>query len=100
MATEKLVLEALSKVDEPELGKDLVSLGMIKDISISGAQISFTVELTTPACPWRGQIEQEAKDAVEKLEGVEEVTVNLTSNVQSDGRSRGLIDRPIKNAIA
>ncbi len=100
MATEKQVLEALSKVDEPELGKDLVSLGMIKDISISGAQISFTVELTTPACPWRGQIEQEVKEAVENLEGVEEVTVNLTSNVQSDGRSRGLIDRPIKNAIA
>ncbi len=100
MATEKQVLEALSKVDEPELGKDLVSLGMIKDISISSAQISFTVELTTPACPWRGQIEEEAKEAVKKLEGIEEVTVNLTSNVQSDGRSRGLIDRPIKNAIA
>jgi ATP-binding protein involved in chromosome partitioning len=100
VATEKLVLEALSKVDEPELGKDLVSLGMIRDLSISGAQVSFTVELTTPACPWRSQIEQEAKDAVEKLEGVEEVTVKLTSNVQSDGRARGLIDRPIKNAIA
>ena len=100
MATEKLVLEALSKVEEPELGKDLVSLGMIKDLSISGAQIAFTVELTTPACPYRGKIEQEAKEAVERLEGVEEVSVALTSNVPSDGRSRGLIDRPIKNAIA
>ena len=100
MATEKLVLEALSKVEEPELGKDLVSLGMIKDLSISGAQIAFTVELTTPACPYRGKIEQEAKEAVEKLEGVEEVSVALTSNVPSDGRSRGLVDKPIKNAIA
>ena len=53
MATEKLVLEALSKVDEHELGKDLVSLGMIKDISISGAQIAITVELATPASPWQ-----------------------------------------------
>ena len=100
MATEKSVLEALSKVEEPELGKDLVSLGMIKDLSISGAQIAFTVELTTPACPYRGKIEQEAKEAVEKLEGVEEVSVALTSNVPSDGRSRGLVDKPIKNAIA
>ena len=100
MATEKLVLEALSKVDEPELGKDLVSLGMIKDISISGAQSAITVELATPASPWRGQIEREAKEAVESLKGVQQVSVTLTSNVRSDGRSRGLIDKPIKNAVA
>ncbi len=100
MATERSVLEALSKVEEPELGKDLVSLGMIKDISIEGATVAFTVELTTPACPWRSQIEQEAKEAVERLEDVDEASVALTSNVPSDGRSRGLIDRPIKNAIA
>ena len=100
MATEKSVLAALSEVIEPELGKDLVSLGMIRDISIKGAQVALTVELATPAYPWRGQIEQEAKDAVERLEDVDEATIALTFNVRSDGRSRGLIDRPIKNAIA
>ncbi len=100
MATEKSVLEALSRVEEPELGKDLVSLGMIKEITIEGAKVAFTLELTTPAYPWRGQIEQEAKEAVERLEGVEQATVTLTASVPSDGRSRGLIDRPIKNAIA
>lgn len=98
--TEGSVLEALSEVQEPELGKDLVTLGMVKDISIQGAQVAFTVELTTPACPLRDQIERETKEAVERLEGVEEASVTFTSNVPSDGRSRGLIDRPIKNAIA
>ncbi len=100
MATEKAVLEALSRVEEPELGKDLVSLGMIKKLAINGKKVAFAVELTTPACPYRGQIEQEAKEAVEELDGVEEVAVTLTSNVLSDGRARGLIDSPIKNAIA
>lgn len=100
VATEESVLEALSEVQEPELGKDFVTLGMIKDISIRGTEVAFTVELTTPACPLRDQIERETKEAVEKLEGVEQASVTFTSNVPSDGRSRGLIDRPIKNAIA
>ncbi|MFQ5943339.1 MAG: Mrp/NBP35 family ATP-binding protein [Anaerolineales bacterium] len=100
MASERSILEALSKVQEPELGKDLVTLGMVKDIAIDGNQAAFTVELTTPACPLRDQIEQEAKEAVEKIEGIEQASVTLTSNVSADGRSRGLIERPIKNAIA
>ena len=98
--TEALVLEALGKVQEPELGKDLVSLGMIKDLRIEGDRVAFTVELTTPACPLRDQIEREAKQAVQQLDGVSEVSLRLTSNVPSDGRSRGLIERPIRNAIA
>lgn len=100
MVTDEAILEALSKVQEPELGNDLVSLGMVKDISIQGAEVAFTVELTTPACPLRDQIEQETREAVENLEGVERANVTFTSNVPSDGRSRGLIERPIKNAIA
>ena len=100
MAKEKDVLAALSKVQDPELGKDLVSLGMVKDIQIEGDQVAFTVELTTPACPLRDQIEQEAKEAVERLDGVGTASVTFTSNVPSDGRSRGLIERPIRNAIA
>ncbi len=98
--TDTVVLEALGKVQEPELGKDLVSLGMIKDLRIEGGRVAFTVELTTPACPLRDQIEREAKQAVQELDGVSEVSLKLTSNVPSDGRTRGLIDRPIKNAIA
>jgi len=100
LISEAAVLEALGRVQEPELGKDLVSLGMIKDLSIRDDRVSFTVELTTPACPLRDQIEREAKEAVASLEGVSEVSLKLTSNVPFDGRARGLIDRPIRNAVA
>ena len=100
MISESAVLKALGKVQEPELGKDLVSLGMIKDLTIHHGRVSFTVELTTPACPLRDQIEREAKAAVASLEGVSEVSLKLTSNVPFDGRARGLIDRPIRNAVA
>ena len=100
MISEAAVLKALGQVQEPELGKDLVSLGMIKDLTIHDGRVSFTVELTTPACPLRDQIEREAKAAVVSLEGVSEVSLKLTSNVPFDGRSRGLIDRPIRNAVA
>jgi ATP-binding protein involved in chromosome partitioning len=100
LISEAAVLKALGQVQEPELGKDLVSLGMIKDLTVQDGRVSFTVELTTPACPLRDQIEREAKAAVVSLEGVSEVSLKLTSNVPFDGRSRGLIDRPIRNAVA
>ena len=65
MISEKQVLEALSKVQEPELHNDLVSLNMIRDITIQDDQVSFTVMLTTPACPLKSQIERESREAVE-----------------------------------
>ncbi len=91
------VLKALSAVQEPELHQDLVSLDMIKDLAIDQGQVSFTIELTTPACPLRDQIEREAREAVEAVDGVAGVDLKLTANVPS---SRGLIDRPIRNTIA
>ena len=94
------VMEALSKVQEPELGRDLVSLGMIKDLKLDDGQVTFAIELTTPACPMRNRIEREAREAVAALPGVRGVNVHLTSNVPSDGRSRGTIRLPIRNAIA
>jgi ATP-binding protein involved in chromosome partitioning len=94
------VLEALGRVQDPELHRDLVSLGMIKDLSLDGGRVGFTVELTTPACPLRDQIEREARAAVLAIPGVSQVDIQLTSNVRSDGRSRGLIHAPIRNAVA
>lgn len=94
------VLAALGKVQEPELHKDLVSLNMIRDISISGGEVNFTLVLTTPACPLRTLIEKEARQAVENLPGVTKVTVKVDANVPNDGRSRGLLQLPIRNAIA
>lgn len=100
MISEKQVLEALSKVQEPELHKDLVSLNMIRDITIQGDQVGFTVMLTTPACPLKSQIERESREAVAAIPGVAKVEVKLDADVPTDGRQRGLLDLPIRNAIA
>jgi ATP-binding protein involved in chromosome partitioning len=98
--TKKAILAALSKVQEPELHKDLVSLNMIRDIKIKGDQVSFTIMLTTPACPLRSRIENEARQAVSTLPGVSEVDIKIDANVPADGRARSLAPLPIRNAIA
>ena len=98
--TEEMVIKALSKVQEPELHQDLVTLKMIRDLKISGDRVSFTVVLTTPACPLRTRIEREAREAVVAIPGVKNVEVKLDANVPVDGRSRGLLELPIHNAIA
>jgi ATP-binding protein involved in chromosome partitioning len=100
MVTEKEVMAVLGTVQEPELHKDLVSLNMIRDLQIEGSKVVFTVMLTTPACPLKTKIEREAREAVASLPGVDTVEVTLDANVPSDGRSRGLLDLPIRNAIA
>jgi ATP-binding protein involved in chromosome partitioning len=97
---EEAVMAALSKVQEPELHKDLVTLNMIRDLEIIGDKVSFTVMLTTPACPLKSQIERETRQAVETVPGVSAVEVRFDSNVPSDGRQRGLLQLPIRNAVA
>jgi ATP-binding protein involved in chromosome partitioning len=94
------VLAALSKVQEPELHKDLVSLNMIRDLEISGGQVRFTVMLTTPACPLKHRIEQESRQAVMTVPGVDLVEIKLHSEVPQDGRPRGILEMPVKNALA
>jgi ATP-binding protein involved in chromosome partitioning len=100
MATEQDVLNALSKVKEPELGRDLVSLNMIKDIAVDGGQVSFTIVLTTPACPLTEVIEKQAREAVLKVRGVSDVSIKWESNVPSDGRMMGQMNLPLRNTIA
>ena len=94
------VLAALSKVQEPELHKDLVTLNMIQNLEINGSSVGFTIVLTTPACPLRGRIEKEAREAVLTVPGVENVSIKMDSNVRSDGRSRGLLKLPVHNVVA
>ena len=94
------ILAALGKVQEPELHKDLVTLNMIQDLESKDGDVSFTIMLTTPACPLRSRIEKEAKEAVLALEGVKRVEIKMDSNVPNDGRMRGLVTAPIRNAIA
>lgn len=98
--THEAILAALGKVQEPELGQDLVSLNMIRNLEIEKDKVSFTVMLTTPACPLRGQIEKEAKQAVLAVPGVRSVELRMDSDVPNDGRMRGLVNMPIRNAVA
>lgn len=98
--TDETVLAALGKVQEPELHKDLVSLKMIRDLKVEGGDVSFTVVLTTPACPLRSQIQSEARQAVMAVPGVKNVEIKMDANVPSDGRARGLMQLPIRNAVA
>ena len=94
------VLSALSKVNDPELHKDLVTMNMIHDLEIKGATVDFTIVLTTPACPLKGRIEKDAREAVLTVPGVKKVNVKFDSNVPNDGRMRGLMQIPVRNAIA
>jgi len=80
--TENDVLEALRRVEDPDLHHDIVSLGFVKNIQIDGAKVAFTVELTTPACPVKEILQEEAREAVASLPGVEEVEVEMTAVVR------------------
>ena len=83
--TQDDVLNALRTVQDPDLHRDLVSLGMIKDIKIEDSKVAFTVELTTPACPLKARIEKDCVEAVSRVAGVTEVQVNMSSNVKARG---------------
>ena len=77
------VLEALSRIKDPDLGRDVVSLGMIKELEVSPeGKVSFTFELTTPACPVRDRFKTQAEDAVGELSGVTGVDIRMTANVR------------------
>ena len=73
------ILKALSTVDDPDLKRDLVSLNMIKDIKISSEKVSFTVVLTTPACPLKEKIRQDCEDSVRLVVGAENrIDISMT----------------------
>jgi len=99
MITEQQVLSALGKVQEPELHRDLVSLNMIKDIKIQNDAVQFTIVLTTPACPLRGQIESEAKAAIAAI-GAKQIDIKWDASVPSDARIVGKLNIPVKSTIA
>jgi ATP-binding protein involved in chromosome partitioning len=80
--TEQQVLTSLATIVDPDLGRDVVSLGMIKDLRISGGEVAFTFELTTPACPVRDRFKSQAEEIVGGLPGVSRVDVKMTANVR------------------
>jgi ATP-binding protein involved in chromosome partitioning len=79
--TPESVLTALGAVLDPEIGKDLVSLGMIDNVEVDGTKVNFTVNLTTPACPLKDEIKGSALAAVQAIEGVTEVNIEMGAKV-------------------
>lgn len=94
------VLKALEQVEDPELKDNLVALNMIRDVEITNGNVRFKLILTTPACPYKTKIENDAKQAVTKLAGVTDVQITLSFEVPSDGRERKGFSHPIKNVVA
>jgi ATP-binding protein involved in chromosome partitioning len=100
MTTED-ILKALGNVQEPDLGKDLVTLNMVKDIVVNGNEVSFTVVLTTPACPLKDMIRGACENAVKILVNKEAiVTVNFTANTSSNRKDAKSLLSGVKNIIA
>ena len=97
---EESVMAALSTVIEPELHRDLVSLNMIRNLKIDGRDVSFTIMLTTPACPLKGRMEKEARAALAQLPDLGQVTINWDANVPTDRRIGGQIGQQFRNTIA
>lgn len=100
MVTVDQVLSSLKKVVDPELHKDIVSMGMIKDLSINDGKVAFTLELTTPACPFNSDIERDVRAAMAGL-GVKDLNMRVTARVM-EGRALGMDELlpGVKNIVA
>jgi len=99
--TESDILKALSNVQEPDLGKDLVTLNMIEDIVIDGNKVGFTIVLTTPACPMKDLMKNACENAIKLLVNKEAIiTVGFTSRTSSIRKTDDKILSKVKNIIA
>src|SRR5947207_16006001 len=88
--TEQSVLDALRKIVDPDLHKDIVTLGFIKDLKIDGGAVSFRIVLTTPACPVKAEMESAAHEYVSAIPGVRSVKVTMDAEVP---KGRGIGDK-------
>src|SRR6476469_3298593 len=99
--TTQTVLDALKYVDDPDLKKDLVTLNMIRDVKVEGKNISFTVVLTTPACPMKDMIHNACANAIlHYVDKDAKVNIKMTSNVTSKKEKDETTLRDVKNIIA
>ncbi|HXG53333.1 MAG TPA: Mrp/NBP35 family ATP-binding protein [candidate division Zixibacteria bacterium] len=99
--TQDQVIEALRRVQDPELHRDIVSLGMVKDLAVRDGRIAFTVELTTPACPLRESIEGDCRRALADLPGVSGVEIRFGAQVRGSKSGGGETDLlpSVKNVV-
>jgi ATP-binding protein involved in chromosome partitioning len=95
------VLNKLTTVIDPDLKKDIVSMGMIKDIELNSGNLKFTLELTTPACPFNEEIEQDVRKAIDELDGIDKFDMKVTAKVM-EGRDLAADEvlSTVKNIIA
>jgi ATP-binding protein involved in chromosome partitioning len=102
MPSSEAVLDALKQVIDPDLRKDIVSLGFVKNVALDGGRVSFTIELTTPACPVKDVLKAQAQAAVAALPGVESVDITMAAVVRSvTAPEHGRPPLPgVKNVIA
>jgi len=99
--TEADILKALSNVQEPDLGKDLVTLNMIKDIVIEGNHVTFTIVLTTPACPMKDMMRNASENAIKLLVNKEAVVdIKFTANTSTNRKDGQQVLSGVKNVIA
>jgi ATP-binding protein involved in chromosome partitioning len=100
--TDAAVLEALRAVRDPDLNRDIVSLGFVKGLAIEGGRVAFSIELTTPACPVKDQMREQARAAVQAIPGVTAVEVEMTAQVRAAASpDAGRAQVPgVKNVIA
>jgi ATP-binding protein involved in chromosome partitioning len=100
MVTVDQVLSSLKKVVDPELHKDIVSMGMVKDLVINSGKVAFTLQLTTPACPFNSEIEQDVRNTIANL-GVNDLDLKVTARVM-EGRAISLDELlpGVKNILA
>ncbi|MBA3634544.1 MAG: Mrp/NBP35 family ATP-binding protein [Acidobacteria bacterium] len=99
--TEQAVLDALRQIIDPDLHKDIVELGFIKDLEIKGGDVSFRIVLTTPACPVKEQMEAQANELVGALEGIGNVKVTMDAEVpKGRGVANNMTLPNVKNIIA
>jgi len=99
MANKEQVLQALSQIIDPDFKKNIVSLDFIKDLKIEGTEVSFSIELTTPACPMKNKFLKQAKELVGALEGVNKVNVNMTAREAGRKQPVGVLEG-VKNVVA
>jgi ATP-binding protein involved in chromosome partitioning len=102
--SERAVLDALRPIIDPDFGESIVDLGFVKSLRIEGGAVSFTIELTTPACPIKAEFEQAARERVLALPGVESVEIEMSSNTRGRSVAAGApgsgILADVKNTIA
>ncbi len=87
--TEAKVLDALRPIEDPDFHRSIVDLGFVKNLSIEGGRVAFSIELTTPACPVKEQFKSAAENAVGALAGVESVEVEMTAQTRGSGNAAG-----------